>query len=403
GTASQPPVKVEKRDTRLNLSLYNLANVAPRQTTVMNLAADDVEQVYRAILERVGKAGGRIVTSNVARSKPEQTTATIAFEVPTAQADAVLADVRAAGETMKLSISENPDVQNVTTAKRGFSLSLLSSAAVAPRETRTMQLAAADVKAARDAILQAAAAAKGEARVLAQTLNETDRQNATAKLDLDVKRSALPALEKVLAGATQTISNQSAQSTDTENTLDSKVRLTLTVVPADQLPPRETTAMAVEIRDVEAAMADLQATAQTAGGRTVESNLSKDRDGRSQAKVVVEVPLDQAAEVVRHAKDLGTVRAIDADKNLKVPAGALSRARIEVIFGNADAIVAPAHGLWASIRSGFATSLAGLAWSVQLIVIGLCFVLPWALILWAGWKWMKRRSVAINVARASSP
>ena len=52
-----------------------------------------------------------------------------------------------------------------------------------------------------------------------------------------------------------------------------------------------------------------------------------------------------------------------------------------------------------------ATSIAGLAWSVQLIVIGLCFVLPWALILWAGWRWLKRRhSVAgPDVARATSP
>src|SRR5205814_5781266 len=117
-SATAAPVKIEKRDTRLNLSIYNLANVAPRQTTTLNIAADDVEAAYRAILARVTKASGRIVTSNLARNKPEATTGTISFEVPTAEADAVANDVRAAGEVMKLAVNENPDVQNVTTAKR---------------------------------------------------------------------------------------------------------------------------------------------------------------------------------------------------------------------------------------------------------------------------------------------
>ena len=54
-------MRVEKRDTRFNLSIYNLANVAPRQTATLNLAADDVEMAYQAILHRVAKAGGRIV------------------------------------------------------------------------------------------------------------------------------------------------------------------------------------------------------------------------------------------------------------------------------------------------------------------------------------------------------
>jgi hypothetical protein len=34
-------------------------------------------------------------------------------------------------------------------------------------------------------------------------------------------------------------------------------------------------------------------------------------------------------------------------------------------------------------------------WSLQLIVIGLCFVIPWLLILWGGWRLLKRRAKAI--------
>jgi hypothetical protein len=396
--AGNAPVRVEKRPTRLNLSLYNLANVAPRQTTTLNLAADDVEAAYRAIVARVNKAAGRVVTSNLARNKPEQTTGTISFEVPSAEADAVALDVRANAEVMKLSVTENRDVQNATTAKRGFSVTLISTAAVAPRENMTIQLAAGTVAAAREKILAAAAA--GGARVLSSTFNENDSQNVSAAIDLDVKRASLAALEKALADAGQVVSRVSTRSTDTENTLDSKLRVQMTVIPADKLPARETTTLAVETRDVEAAMLDLQTAAAEKGARVAESNLSKDRDGRSTAKVVVEAPLDKAGELVSRAKGLGTVRAVDASKNLQVPAGALSRARIEVTFGNTDAIITPDSGIWASIRQGLSTSVAGLMWSLRLIVIGVCFVLPWVLALAIIWRFIKRRS---RTAPAAAP
>ena len=110
------------------------------------------------------------------------------------------------------------------------------------------------------------------------------------------------------------------------------------------------------------------------------------------------MPLEKHGEVVQKARSLGNVRAINADKDLQAPAGPLARARVEVTFGNAEAIVAPDRGIWASIRRGLSTSVAGLAWSLQLIVIGLCFVLPWvlaiavvgrtALFLALCWEWL---------------
>ena len=74
-----------------------------------------------------------------------------------------------------------------------------------------------------------------------------------------------------------------------------------------------------------------------------------------------------------------------------MPAGPLAKARVEVTFGNAEAIVAPDRGIGASIRRGLSTSALGLMWSLQLIVIGLCFVLPWVAVLWVGWRLVKGR------------
>jgi hypothetical protein len=69
-----------------------------------------------------------------------------------------------------------------------------------------------------------------------------------------------------------------------------------------------------------------------------------------------------------------------------------------VTFGNTDAIVTPDSGIWASIRQGLSTSVAGLMWSLRLIVIGVCFVLPWVLVLVIIWRFIKRRGRTVPVA-----
>jgi hypothetical protein len=73
-----------------------------------------------------------------------------------------------------------------------------------------------------------------------------------------------------------------------------------------------------------------------------------------------------------------------------VPVGALTRARFDVSLSNAEGLVAADRGVWATIRNGLATSLAGLLWSLQLIVIGLLLVGPWVVLGWGVWKLVRR-------------
>jgi hypothetical protein len=77
-------------------------------------------------------------------------------------------------------------------------------------------------------------------------------------------------------------------------------------------------------------------------------------------------------------------------KNASVPAGALARARVELTLVSPDAIVEEGRGVWSTLRNGLSTSAAGLMWSLQLIVIGLCLVAPWALLIWASWRLLRR-------------
>src|SRR5262249_48551912 len=112
--------KVQQNETQFFVSLYNLANIAPRETVQLSLACTDAEKSYKAAVDRVEKAGGRILSSNLTRMKAEQTTGHLQFQVKAADADAVLQDLRVTGEVMKLEVAENQDASNSTRAKRGF-------------------------------------------------------------------------------------------------------------------------------------------------------------------------------------------------------------------------------------------------------------------------------------------
>jgi hypothetical protein len=486
-------VRLERRDTRFLISLYNLANVAPRQTTNLNLAAEDVEAAYRTILDQVKGAGGRVVTSQLNRPRPDQTTGTITFEAPADAADVLLGAVRAAGEVMRLDVSQNPDAQNVTEAKRGFAVQVFSIASVAPRETTTLRLAARGVPDAFNKLREAVRSAQG-ARILSSQLAEQDPAAVTGSLDFevrradwasvetalreagqvvsrnvarsadtentvdtkirlqvvlvdeaalqpresvavqlavadvparyakllevigaaqarllqsqhseeqaqnkllgtldfDVRRENRPPVETALGEAGDVVSRSVTRSTDTQNTLDDKVRLSLTLTDAGKLPPRETTTLGMETADVEKAKEQVESAALGMGGRVVDSTLSREQDGRVIAKVVADVPLTKSLEMVRRTRDQGRVLYRRDAREESVPQGQLARARVDVTIANEDLIVQNDRGIGSAVRDALRTSVTGLLWSLQLILVGLLLVAPWALLAYGAWRLIRR-------------
>jgi glycine cleavage system regulatory protein len=388
GETPAPGARVEEKPTRLIVSLYNLANVAPRQTTNLNLASDDVETVYHRIIARVDEAGGRVVSSNLNRAKADQISGTIQFEIKSSDAATVLNDVRGSGEVMRMDMVENPDTANVTGAKRGFVVQLYSVSQIAPRETSSVQLAASDVVETHRLLAEAARVAG--ARVLASQVNQQDRSNVSGVLDVEVKRDKLADFDKALVAAGDVMARNVTRSADLDNTIDSKVRLQISLAGADRVPPRQTNVLAVEVRDVEGTAAKIASSTAGVGGRVIDSNLSKEASGRTIARVILDLPLAQADRIVEQIKASGGVRVEREATSAQIPEGKLSRARVEATFATPDAIVAADQGLWGSIREGLSTSAAGLLWSLRILVVGLCFVVPWAAILWGGWKVTRR-------------
>jgi len=484
-------IKVTQKDSRWSVSIYNLANIQPRETVQLNLACLDAEKAYRDALARAEAAGARIIGSNLNRQKNDQTTGTINFEVKDAEAGAVLADLRALGEVMRLTVTENPDTAHVTRSKRGFLVSLFAMGTVAPRETVTVRLAARSVGDAHRALFEAAG--KAEARILnsqvnqgdprnptavlsfevrrlkeaeveaalkatgetlsrttlraqdhenvidskvlytltvndlanvparesnrvslaakdvaaaframqdalrkadawihVSTLNESDRQNVTAALTFDVRREQDAAIQAALMAAGTIYTRTTQRAPESAGALDTKARYELTVFDRAKIPHRETHVLAVEVGRVETAVRTFESLVAELKGRVVDAvHTQQGASGQQTSRISADVPLAASRGIADRLREYGTLTLAQVNRNPQAPENELATARLEVTFSN-DLIISPESGPWANIKRGLSVSLTAGSYALMLIMVGVCFVLPVALVAWLAWKGVKK-------------
>src|SRR5207245_765682 len=94
------------------------------------------------------------------------------------------------------------------------------------------------------------AVVKVKGRILNAQLNEQDRQNITAELHFDVRRSEESAINAALTAAGDVYARTVARVQDNENLIDSKVRLKVELINVARLLPRETVTLGIEVQDV---------------------------------------------------------------------------------------------------------------------------------------------------------
>jgi hypothetical protein len=403
-----PNTKLERQPTRFSVSIYNLANVAPRQITGLTLVANDVEAAYRSILAAMNGDPktppiGRIVTSNLSAQKSDQVTGSITLEVKSDQSPAIEAALRTAGSVMHLTVTENPDQNGVTDAKRGYGIIIIAAANVPAREQQTITVASKDVGATYNKLLAMLRDPKASARVINSQLTEPEEDNITGSVDFEIPITNRPAVDALLSDGKQSdvISRNVIRSADTENTLADKLHLTVSIGSAERLPPHETTRLTLEAADVAKAL-DTAAAAGQSDAHVTERSLSQQPDGRSTAHIAIDVPLSAAQTTLDQLRSLGKVASAESARDAKVTAGPLARARFEVELENAQTLVPPQDGMSASIQRGLRTALNGLLWSVQMVVVGLVLVGPFALVIWAAWRLVRRgcRKAATNPGAA---
>lgn len=367
-------IQVKRLDTRFKVSIYNLANVAPRRSVRAGVACADVEAAYKALIDRVNKTRGRVVNSSLNRQRQDQTTGYIRFEVPAADAEALRDAIRLAGEVMTLTATENPDARNVTDSKHGFEVTLYALGAVAPRETVSVQLAARDVADAHRT-LQAKVREWG-GRVLGAQLNETDRNNINAFLDFEVQRDREAELGAQLAALGDILSRSAQRAAQAENTIESKVRYQARLINLAQIAPRESAVLAIEVGDVEETFRRLRLLVEEKKGRVTSSNVARQRSGRVVGRFMCDLPLGEFLKGVEAVKREGTLRVAELSKNPQVPDSPLAIGRLDITVANAELIVASDEGIGAFLGTGLRWMLLSLSY----LATGLVVVVPWALI-----------------------
>jgi hypothetical protein len=389
GTGQAKDAKLKRNDSQFVVSLYNLATNAPREIVHINLASVDPEASYKTILARVEKAAGRVASSNLNRERSEQITGTIAFDVKTAEAEAVLADLKQAGEVLRLQVTESADGPNVTRSKRGFVVQLFALGQVEPRETTTITLATRDVPASYRALQEVVTKAKG--RIIKADLSERDKKNITAKLDFDIRRVDEPAVLGTLGKSGAIHSRTVDRAKDSEQTLDSKVGYRVTMINAATIPPRKTFHLGIEVSQVEKTAASFAALVAENQGRVVDSKIHYRRNGQVVAPMTFDVPLSAGQNLVDKFKAAGTVRIQEVGEDPQLPEDELAIARIEVELANGELIVPSDEGIWPQIRTGLAYSVKVGALSLSWVIFGICVVLPWALIVYVAYRLLLRR------------
>ena len=76
--------------------------------------------------------------------------------------------------------------------------------------------------------------------------------------------------------------------------------------------------------------------------------------------------------------------------------GPAARALFELRISNAQGIIDDETGVWSSFRKAMGLSVRGLLWSLQMIVVGVLLIGPWAAAGWGVVKWRRGRIGYLN-------
>jgi hypothetical protein len=381
--------KLKRGDTVFLVQLYNLANIAARETVTLQVAAPDVAIAYQTLRDAIAKTTGRVVASQLNEQDKQNVTAQLDFEIRRTEEAVARTALEKAGEAISRQVTRAPESDNVTDTKVFHRVSIVATSRVKARETKTLQVVAPDVSIAYRSIREAVEKEKG--RVITASLNEQDRQNVIALFEFEMPISSETVIRSALDAAGEAISQQVIRVPENENASDSKVLYQLTFSATSRLKPRETTSMTIEVANVNQAMATLaMEVANVKAGRQLSSQSNQESSGKTIAKLSYEVPYSSAQSVVEQFRKAGTVRIYQTKDDPQVTNGKFATARMEITLSDSEGIVPADDGLWTQVKLGLSYSVRALLKSVTWVVFGLCVVLPWAVIGFAGYRVVRR-------------
>jgi hypothetical protein len=188
-----PDVQNTTRSKRgFNVELWTLAQVAPRETSVLQLATRDVPAGYRALQEAVAKAKGRVLSAQLNEQDKQNITAQLDFEIRRAEETTIDAALAKIGDVFARNVVRAQDNDNVIDSKVRVQVSLINAANLKPRESITLAMEVPEVENAQATLTALVNQNRGHTTV-SQLTHRRDG-SVVAKLVFDVPLAASPAL-----------------------------------------------------------------------------------------------------------------------------------------------------------------------------------------------------------------
>jgi hypothetical protein len=225
--------KVTQGDTQFLLQFYNTANVAPRETTTLQLAVPDVPAAYQALRDAVTKAHGRVITGRLDEHDRQNVLALFDFEVRRSDEPALQAALAEAGEIVARNVTRVPEGDNLTDAKVLFHATLFSAGRIKPRETTILFLEVPDVDVATKLFGAEVSAVKGRSMEEATTRERDGR--VTARVTYDVPLATAVGIVEKFKGQGIIVQQQSNQDLQAPNGRFATARLSITLTNADPI------------------------------------------------------------------------------------------------------------------------------------------------------------------------
>jgi hypothetical protein len=217
----------------------------------------------------------------------------------------------------------------------------------------------------------------------------------TGAITVEVPASSSAELTVVVQGVSVPMTSSSRENPDRQNFTSSRMGFEFQIVSMNQIPARTNLQFVAESSNVEQMLDVLNDALKKHGGRVTSTDVSQGTGGRTVATWSAELSSESQNNLVAMLEAQTKITARQQTTNADAPVGPASRTTIELMLKTPDTLVAPGSGFWNTIVQGVKTSVAGLLWSLQLIVVGLFLVGPWVVIGWVGYKIVRRRRAPV--------
>ena len=298
--------KIRRGDTEFHVALYNLANVEPRETTMLTLVAADVPAAYQKLRAALAKLKTTMRNAALQENDKTRVEAGVDFDVRRIDEPAAQQALDAAGEVVFRRSLRQAEGNNLTDAKVRFTLRILSTSTIEPRETIHRLIAVPDVAAAYRRVQETVTAKEMQGQMKVATLQQTDRNNVNGTLDFVVRRSDDDAVRKLLDELGETLTRQSEQKLG-DGVTDAKVRYDLRFVPETSVEARDQVEAKLAATDVPATYRKLRTLIDGLKGQIREASIQENDRVNIQASLTFVVNRADETAVQAALSDLGEV------------------------------------------------------------------------------------------------